>query len=120
MSDANVDALRSPHSDQLGHLNIIMMINHHMVVNMMMMVIMQMMTMMVMMIRVVTMMTMGTHSIEESEAGVRQVVDQDHLHQGLGLGPGPGSCFALPSSEKKHILFDKSNKRWELPSCSGD
>ena len=44
-----------------------------------MMVIMQIMTMMVMKVRVVTMITVGTHGIEESEAGVRQVVDQDHL-----------------------------------------
>ena len=71
MSDADVDAFGSPYSDQLGHLNIIMV-----------MVVMVLMVMM-MIITVITkrQRILGTHGIEESEACVRQVVDQNHLIQ---------------------------------------
>ena len=77
MSDADVDAFGSPYSDQLGHLNIIMV--------MVVMVMMVMVVVMVMMV-IITVITkrqriLGTHGIEESEACVRQVVDQNHLIQ---------------------------------------
>ena len=88
MSDADVDTFGSPYSDQLGHLNIIMVI-----IVMVMMVVMVVLVMMVTrMIVVLVMMViimvitkwqriLGTHCIEESEACVRQVVDQNHLIQ---------------------------------------
>ena len=86
MSDADVDAFGSPYSDQLGHLNIIMVMV--VIVAMVMMVMMVMMvTRMVVVLVMMVIITeitkwqriLGTHGIEESEACVRQVVDQDHL-----------------------------------------
>ena len=90
MSDADVDAFGSPYSDQLGHLNIIMVMVVMVMVAMVMMVVMVMMVrrmvvVLVMMV-IITVITkrqriLGTHGIEESEACVRQVVDQNHLIQ---------------------------------------
>ena len=83
MGDANVDALGASNSDQLGHLNIII-------------IFMQMTNMMIKAMTAITMLTMiaamtvktgmtvltvVTHGIEKSEAGVCQVVNQDHLNQ---------------------------------------
>ena len=92
MGDANVDALGSSNSDQLGHLNIIIIFMQ--MTNMM--IIMQMTIMMIKAMTAITMLTtiaamtvktgmtvltVVTHGIEKSEAGVCQVVNQDHLNQ---------------------------------------
>ena len=85
MGDANVDALGASNSDQLGHLNIIiifMQMTNMMIIMQMTIMMIKAMTAITMLttIAAMTVMTVVTHGIEKSEAGVCQVVNQDHLH----------------------------------------
>ena len=85
VSDADVDAFGSPYSDQLGHLNIVMVMVAMVMMVVMVMMVTRMVVVLVTMV-IITVITkwqriLGTHGIEESEACVRQVVDQNHLIQ---------------------------------------